>query len=468
MKIRKPKDNTATLYFFQIIDLEKKLGEERRKRERAEDSAEELQRRLRDAEEKIRRLEEENESLKECRKTYARMLFKGENRKIGDPRRGQKKGHPGVSRSRPEEHLIQRETDVTLSACPECGGALKGCRRRYERVVEDIMIKPQTEITRYWIHQYECKNCGKSLSAKSPGIIGQSPFGRKTFAAALFYRYRMKAPLKKIAEAFREIHGLKISEGGIQNLLYQASVQFGEKYEQLKQLITDGSMANADETGWRVNGENWWTWIWRNDKATVFTTENTRGRGIPEKMLRTFKGLLIRDGCDSYNIVDTEQQICWVHLLRKAHEYCARDRVSEEMVLLKDTLKTVYRKINRWHQKKHTSEERQIYHDKMKQILISLWKKRKWKAKDSSIFIREWLIQHQNRLVTFLKYPGSSPHNNGAELDLRPRVVFRKITGGSKSEKGVKATDINMSIIETWAKQKLSIIQQIPVFGLSL
>ena len=104
----------------------------------------------------------------------------------------------------------------------------------------------------------------------------------------------------------------------------------------------------------------------------------------------------------------------------------------------------------------------------MKRIFLHLRTRKKWEAKDSNIFIREWLIQHQDRLTTFLKYSYASPHNNAAERDLRPLVVFRKITGGSKSEKGIRATDINMSIIETWAKQKLSIIQQIPVFGLSL
>ncbi|MBU0705686.1 IS66 family transposase [Patescibacteria group bacterium] len=464
----KPKDKTATLYYFRIIDLERLLGKERNGRKRAETEAEELKRKLREAEEKIKRLEEENENLKECRKTYTRMLFKGNTKKMSSPRRGQKKGHPGISRRKPGENLIRKETDVTLSVCTECGSVLGGCKRRYERVIEDIVIQPETEVIRYRIHQYECGNCGKSLSARSSGIIGQSPFGRRVFAAVIFYRYRMKTPLKKIAEALREIHGLKISEAGIQNLLYQASVQFGEKYEELRQLITDGNMINADETGWRVNGENWWTWIWSNDKATVYTTERTRGRGIPQKMLKTFKGLLNRDGCDSYNIVNTAQQICWVHLLRKAHEYCARDRVSREMILLKDTLKACYRKMRRWHRGKHTEEERYVFHSRMRQMFISLRKEREWKSGDAAVFIREWLMQHQDRLTTFLKYAYASPHNNAAERDLRPLVVFRKITGGSKSEKGIKATDINMSIIETWTKQKLSVIQQIPVFGLSL
>lgn len=466
--IRKPKDNLATRYYFKIKDLEKKLGTSERERKKAETKNDDLKNRLDEAERKIRELEEENENLKECRKNYAHMLFKGKTKKTTVKKRGRKKGHLGISRTKPKEECIQNEVDVTLSECTECGDTLKGCKRRYERIIEDIVVQPKTDITRYWIHQYECANCGTAVSAKSRNIIGQSPFGRKLFAVVLFYKYRMKSPLAKIRESLKEIHGFEISEGGLQNLLYQASVQFGEKYEELKQLLRDGKMVYADETGWRVNGENWWTWLWSNDEITVFTTENTRGQGIPEKMLKAFKGLLSRDGYNAYNIVDTDQQICWVHMLRKAHEYCERNKATEEMVLLKDTLKTIYGRINGWHKKEHTEEERLKYHGKQKQIIINLWKKKKCKEKDANTFIKMWLIRHQDRLVTFLKYPDSCPENNPAERAVRPMVILRKITGGSKSERGIKATDINMSIIETWVKQNLSVIKQIPVFGLSL
>jgi len=468
MKLSQYKDGTNTQYYFKIRDLEKRLGSERRARTKAEDELARLENKLREAEKKIKGLEEENEQLKECRKTYAKMLFKGKTKTVGTPKRGRKKGYTGVSRISPSEEKITEEIDVTLKECPHCESAFSGCKRKYERIVENIVIRPQPIITKYWIHQYECENCGKASSAKSKNIIGHSPFGRTVFATVLFYRFRMKTPIEKIVEALKDIHGLTISTGGVQNLLYQAAALFGEKYEELIQLLRDGAIMNADETGWRVNGEQWWTWIWRNDKVTVYTTEKSRGREIPLKMLRTFSGILGRDGLGSYDKIDTPQQICWVHLLRKAHEYCAREHATQEMVMLKDTLKTCYRRMARWHKKKHATKERLLYHNTQKLIFIELWKNREWKEEDAQVFIKEWITQHQERLVAFLKHKDASPHNNAAERDVRPMVIFRKITGGSKSERGIKATDSNMSTIETWAKKGLSIIQEIPVFGLSL
>ncbi len=200
------------------------------------------------------------------------MIFKGKTKKANSPNRGRKKGHIGVSRNKPKEVFIHKEIDVRLSHCPGCGEELSGCRRSYERIIEDIIIQAQKEISKYWIYQYECQHCGMRCSGKSKNIIGQSPFGRTIFATVLFYKYRMKTSIDKTIEALKEIHGLEISKGGVQNLLYQASVQFGEKYEQLKQKLIDGEIIYADETSWRINGENWWTWLWCSNEIVIYTT----------------------------------------------------------------------------------------------------------------------------------------------------------------------------------------------------
>lgn len=471
MKIPEVIKNTATKYWFRICELEKILGAEKRARKKTEEALEEAKRKIDELNGKVEELEKENENLKECRKTYAKMIFSGNTKKVSTAKRGGKKGHIGVSRIKPPEEEISTEIDVELKSCLHCGEEFSGCKRRYEHVVEDLVIASRVEVKRYWIHQYECAGCGKSSSAKSNEIIGQSAFGRKTFATILIYRYRAKTPLAKIVEILKEIHNLKISESGIQGILAQAAAQFGEKYEQLKEMIKNGKILHADETHWRVNGENWWTWLWSNDQVTVFTTENTRGHGIAKAMLDGYKNLLVRDGYDGYNCADCEQQICWVHLLRKAHEYCERPWATAEMKKLKDILKLQYDEMKKWHAKNHSPEERKLYHlEKQKEFmeLAKRRKRKKWKKADAQTFIEEWIIQHQDRLVTFLKYEGAPSENNEAERSIRPMVIFRKITGGSRSEAGSKITDINMSIMETWKKQQLPFIQSLPVFGLSL
>ncbi len=206
--------------------------------------------------------------------------------------------------------------------------------------------------------------------------------------------------------------------------------------------------------------------MFSNDDISLFSIEDTRGKGIAEKFLDGFEGLLVRDAYGAYNHAGNgEQQVCWTHMLRKAHEYCERKNTSKEMVQYKDSLKKYYEKMKLWHEEEHSNKKRLLYHDRWKNRLIKM-SKRKWKYEDTQTFNKYWLIRHQNRLVTFLKYKDASASNNAAERAIRPFVVFRKISGGSKSHQGAKITSINMSIIETWAKQGFSIIKDLPVFGL--
>lgn len=468
MKIPTKISNLATKYFFIIRGLEKLLKRSEKARERAEAALEEALKTKKKLEAELEKLKKENDSLKECRKTYAKMIFKGNTQKVSRFKRGGKQGHVGVSRTKPTEETISEEIDVKLTHCPGCGEVFSGCKRVYERIVEDLVIQSQVESKRYFVHQYKCDGCGKSSTAKSKEIFSQSPFGRKTFATVLIYRYRAKVPLAKIAEILKDIHGLTISPSGIQGILAQAAVQFGEKYDQLKEMLKQGDKLHADETHWKVNGENWWTWLWSNDQVTVYTTENTRGHGIPEKLLKGYDKLLVRDGYDGYNCVACEQQICWVHLLRKAHEYCERPWASVAMKELKDILKQEYELLKTWHLGEHSENERLKYHQQKRRKFQRLSKQKKWREDDTKTFIEEWIVQHKDRLVTFLKYAGAPSENNAAERSIRPMVIFRKITGGSRSEAGAKTTDINMSIMETWKKQNFSFIQALPVFGLSL
>jgi len=53
--------------------------------------------------------------------------------------------------------------------------------------------------------------------------------------------------------------------------------------------------------------------------------------------------------------------------------------------------------------------------------------------------------------------------NNAAERAVRPMVRRRKITGGSRSERGAEREAINMSCITTLLKQGKDLFTEIPI-----
>jgi len=59
------------------------------------------------------------------------------------------------------------------------------------------------------------------------------------------------------------------------------------------------------------------------------------------------------------------------------------------------------------------------------------------------------LLKEKNNLFEFVKNPEVDGTNNAAERALRPAVIARKVSGGSRSEKGAKNYEILMSIVQT-------------------
>ena len=59
----------------------------------------------------------------------------------------------------------------------------------------------------------------------------------------------------------------------------------------------------------------------------------------------------------------------------------------------------------------------------------------------------------RDSLFTFLEHPDAPPDNNGSERDLRPMVMYRKVTGGFRSEWGPDLCAAIKSVVGTAARR---------------
>jgi hypothetical protein len=66
------------------------------------------------------------------------------------------------------------------------------------------------------------------------------------------------------------------------------------------------------------------------------------------------------------------------------------------------------------------------------------------------------LLRHEDELFQFVLIAGLSASNNLAERSIRPLVVCRKISGGSRSKEGTKTRMGLASLFETWQARKLN------------
>lgn len=359
--------------------------------------------------------------------------------------RGGQTGHTGHGRSIPEH--VDEEKNVYLTACPDCGHEIEQSATTYERIVEDIPL-PKRIVTRYHIQRQWCRFCNKEVHGVPAGTLEGFRIGINAISWILFHKYRLRTPLAKMEEGLREQYAFQVSIGGIQDILHRLKKRFGTKYHAIIDEIRKSNVKHADETGWRVDGENSWCWLFATNKAAYYTIEETRGKGVPLSVLgQNPEGVLVRDDYASYDKLPIEQQSCWVHLLRVSREAVGREGASGEAIKLHAELKKIFQKLKAIVEKPFHKEARAkaygMYWKKIEAI-----QRRQYRNLDS-LKIQTRIKNQGEHLLTALKHYGVPLTNNHAERQIRPMVVTRKISGGSRSPNGAATHAVNMSIAQT-------------------
>lgn len=386
----------------------------------------------------IAQLEAKLEDKESQRKELLSYLYKPNKKDNPDKKPlGKKPGSIGYHRPKPKSEEITERHAYTLTRCPGCRGPVGQAVDQVIKYEEDIVLVPHKSVKEFTITRHWCPKC--ETYVKSPQVPPISRIGLTTLGYILYARYRLRLPLGKIKESLSDLHNLKISEGEIVAKLQEAEIMFGKDYEAIKVLIQSAKAVYADETGWRMNGQNWWLWAFVNERGIQYLLEDTRGKGVAEQALgdKTDR-VIISDGYAAYKNLSGGKQQCWIHLLRSAkiHSpplYCV--------------LAVLYHKLLLELEKPPDERDKQYFKD----MLDTLAEK---KERDpGSLKTQARITRDRDALLTCLDCEGVLPENNIAERAIRPQVVMRKIFGGSRSLDGARAHAVNTSVIETMRKQ---------------
>ena len=452
--MRKLSQENATLRRFQQF--------QKQKSDKFEEENHTLKQKVNKLEREKEKLLEELEKIKRERDSYKGMVFKSK-RSCSNPeehksvrKHGGQRGHKGISRTKPT--AIDIHVHAYLTNCPHCGDELKRTSSVDTHTVIDVphwsKLSPIT--TEYEVERQWCSNCHKEIRAKPKGVIPRSMFGINLFTLVLVWRYRFRDPLNKISERLKTHYQLNISEGELVILLKRGKKFLEGKYDDILAEIRGSPAKHGDETGWRVNGENWWCWAALTEKSIYYTIEESRGKGVAKEIYEGTKGVLTRDDYAAYISIDCEQQSCWTHLLRKSHDAAHAENASEEVQKLHKRLKTIFDLLSEDCRKPFNLDERKewyLWYRKDLEKIINT----EYQSLDAKRI--QTRIKNQNtNLLTALLHTGVSLTNNPAEQAMRAIVVTRKISGGSKSKTGAETHAVNMSVIETINKQKLPLL----------
>jgi len=374
---------------------------------------------------------------------------KGNGRK---KRRGPPKGHTGKARPAPDE--VDVEDDITLQNCPFCNEELGEPFEYTLRHIEEI-VPAKVETRRHCLARYICPHCKKTVHARAPDAFPNERFGIYLMVLVAYYRI-LGLTVGKIKALLKEQYALSICDATALRFEERVAEEMGDHYAELKEAVRNGKDVHIDETGWRIDGKNHWLWASTTKEATVYDVEPRRNGETARKILGPSRNdrVVSSDFLSSYNLVEGPKQKCFVHLMRELKEVEKKVNGNEEFAGFKKKLMRLLKDAIRLDEKdlEEYVKERRIkrLHKRLKSIYESDW------SEPNCQRLSKRLKKHKDELFTFLEFEGVQWHNNDAERAIRPMVVARKNSYGSRTMDGAKSRATLMSISESARKRNVN------------
>lgn len=371
-----------------------------------------------------------------------------------------------TKRAPAHDHGRRRSTPTRIVAhayarCPDCAYALAGSS--VDRRREVIEIPPTAvEVVEHRILKRYCPVCGawKTPAVSFAGLtLGQGRLGVRLASLIGTLRTIYRLPLAHIQRLLAQVYGLRLSVGGIQNLLALLRAQLAPTREAIRAQTRASPSQHIDETGWRENGRNGYIWAQATDgprPTRAFTYVQSRAGEVADRLLDGYEGVVVTDGYAAYDHLVCPKQRCWAHILRTAHKLTQDHPEDAPLRVWVDGLKGLYEQAVAVATNEGVSERQRAAaaNDAERRVRALARCYRRARAHPAHA-LASWLHSHEGELFTFVRTPDVSGTNNLAERTVRPFVIGRKISGGSRSPHGSAVRCDLATVFDTWVARGL-------------
>ncbi len=281
-------------------------------------------------------------------------------------------------------------------------------------------------------------------------------------ALTAYLRQTLRLPIRAIQQMLATLHQVRLSIGELSDLLRRTAKQGQPQMDQMLTQIRASPVVNGDETGWRENGRNGYAWeVATPEGLRYFHYEHSRAGAVINEILgEDFRGVLVTDFYAGYN--DTpggQHQRCWVHLLRDLHALKEAHPSGIEVRAWAGAVKDLYERAVAMPASLPMGA-RAAAALTFQQEAVDLGAQFAQVPAHPCRALCQRLLRHQGELFRFVQDPCVPAHNNLAERGIRPLVIARKISGGSRSPQGSQTRMTLASLTQTWLAQSLNPFHQ--------
>jgi transposase len=371
---------------------------------------------------------------------------------------------PRKKRARQHNRARKRVTPTrivehALDRCPDCHYLLRGHSLDYSRQVLELPPPPPIEVIEHRVIKRFCPKCTRWRSPKLDlrgQVLGRSRIGVRLASVLAYLRTTLRLPIAAIRRYLTSLHQLRLSAGAIVEILHDVRQAAQPALDALKQQARRARILHGDETSWRENGQSGYIWSFSTpgeDAVRYYEYDASRTQMVVKRFLNgQFAGHLVSDFYCGYNDYTGKHQRCWAHLLRDLHALKEAHSQDAEVVGWAQAVMATYNAAQAWlavHAHAPPPEREAQYVSLTGQTHALGLRYARSKAQACQALAKR-LLRHEDELFQFVLIEGLSADNNLAERAIRPLVVIRKVSGGSRSGAGTKTRMALASLFHTW------------------
>jgi transposase len=365
-----------------------------------------------------------------------------------------RKSRPGVGRAL--EPNPDRIVEARLDACPHCAAAFPAERQTPQQVYDRIELPPiKPEVTRVRLFGGSCACCGARVTAPAPsGLEPGSPFGQSIAALVVYLHYAHAIGLERLAALMGEMFALTISEGAISNMLARAREPLLIAATAIREMVTASDVVCSDETSARVTGKTWWEWVFVGTLAVLHIIRPSRGKVVVQELFGAIQPMVwVSDMLGSQRGHGMDWQVCLAHLLRDA-----RYAVECGDTAFSAAFKRLLLRAIAIGQRRDTLKDTTLKHyradldRRLDRIMAAV------PIGEPGRKLRKRIAANRAHLFVFVTDRRVPFTNNVSERNLRPSVIFRKVTNGFRCEWGAETYAAFRSVVSTAKANRASVL----------
>ncbi len=352
-----------------------------------------------------------------------------------------------------------------LEVCPHCATPLSGGRERWRKEVLDLPPLSPARIVHHVYWERRCPNpaCGRRVSppvtAPAELAVGgrRQRLGGELLSRIALLRAELRLPDALIQWYLAAVHGLELSVGAIVAALHRVAAAGAGTVAQIQAAIRASPRVYADETGLRQAGTNGYLGSVSTERQRLFVYGRRTKEVVDAVLGPSFTGVLSTDFYAAYDHYDGPHQRCWSHLLREIHTVRQQHPADQGLRAWAEAVHGVYTHACRQQSALLSASQRLAAQRACEAALLAVCQPgvdADKTAVPQAVLCRR-VQKYLPELFTFVGDPAVDSTNNAAERSVRPVVVQRKISGGTRSTRGTHTFCTLATLFGTWRAQNL-------------